>query len=369
MMVNPKTRKRIGQVLLVLGVALLVAAPVLHRFGPKWAVRQPAQVNEQLFLTGTGAFLEANGFVLHQNAPIQVSNYVTTACVGRDATSSKSTATCPPGQVGSGNTAVWDQRIEVSGLAGTRRVLVNVMLDRVAFDRRTGAAVPGYGQPHVHGDAQVFFFPFGTQKQTYSQWDVVSAHAEPARYVGTTRVSGMTAYEFLQQPRVDLGNFTPDGTVPGSVLGRPDEASVPAHLDYSNDRRTFVDPRTGTILNETDDITLTARALDGRGDLATVLTAPDLTMRPQDQAFLASEAVRQRHRLDLVGRTIPIGLALGGAVALAAGLVLTLRRPKLAEPPRSVPVPPATVTLPPEVIDLRTAAEVPHQAVGPPRGS
>jgi hypothetical protein len=316
---------------IVVGIALLILAPVVRWVVPGIAVLDPGEVNQQLFLRGTGDFFYVTADEQHlvHNAPIQVSRYITTACKNSDATKSKGTVDCPSGDVSTGKVGVWDQRVEYSATMPDGSVKsIQVDLDRVAFDRTNGKAVPGWAQPKDHGDAQVFFFPRNVKKQTYQFWDVADYHAEPATFVQETTYAGMHVYEFRQTPNRDLGSISADGTIPGKWLGRPTEPSVPAHKIYQNTRELFVEPTTGVILGESEDSTVTAQALDGRGTPAILLQVHNFTTAPESQNFLAGKAREAKKQLKLLTTTVPAGLFVLGVLALVFGIVTVNRQTK-----------------------------------------
>jgi hypothetical protein len=328
-------RRLAAQGLLALGVAFVVMAPAVHWLVPGLAAREPAQVNQQLFLQGTGDFTDPGTQKVYKNVPLQVSRYITTACTGGDPTQSKSSVSCPQGQLGSGDTAVWDQRIEFTGVGDGKRIVVAVYLDVIAFDRSTGAARTGLGQTHDHLGSQVFFFPFNTKKATYPLWDVASNKVEPATFVQETTYAGQHVYEFDQNATIDLGNFTASGTAPGKLFGRPSEPSVAAHQIYVTNRQIFVSPRTGTILGETENTSLTGQALDGRGTPFPIFSSDHFTTAPESQAFLAGKARAADKALDLLQNVLPILLIAVGLLAIIIGLVLRRRW----APPPSLPPP------------------------------
>lgn len=177
--------------------------------------------------------------------------------------------------------------------------LVTATTDRFATDRRTGVSVNdekyiGDAQPH---EGLVNKFPFDVEKKTYPFWDGLLDRAVDANFEGEEKVDDWDTYKFV----ID-------------VTDEPAEISNGIQGSYSSLKTMFVDPRTGSILKQTE---------QQKRVLESGTTVLDLDFGFTDETVKANidTAKDNDSRLGLIG-TVPLIAGLLGLLALAAGFFL-----------------------------------------------
>ncbi|MEO6471297.1 MAG: DUF3068 domain-containing protein [Aeromicrobium sp.] len=194
--------------------------------------------------------------------------------------------------------------------------------DRVAFDVRTGEAVPWKGT-RAEADGKVtspagyeglfFKFPFDTQKKTYKWWDSTLEKATPAKYVGTGKVKGLEVYKFVQTiAPIKTGTID----VPGSLVGS-DEATVTADRIYSDVRSFSVEPVTGAVLSAVD---AQDSYLEVNGQREATLTKASLALTDATTQKLVDDYGSKVPLLKAVKTWIPIGGTVLGLLLLIFGI-------------------------------------------------
>jgi hypothetical protein len=204
---------------------------------------------------------------------------------------------------------------------------LDVVAERVVFDRSTGEGTGGRGDRPSHEDAYAIKLPFNVQRRDYEFHEPAAGEAFPVSFQRETKVNGLTVYEFRGEiPETVTG----EQGVPGSLLGAPDVSSVFAEEVYSNAGRTLlVEPRTGSIVSTTSAPRRTFRpsSIDaGKGAEETTIFEAELSASEETVAQLVADAKDAKNGLDLVGRTLPLLLGVLGALSLLAGILLLLRR-------------------------------------------
>jgi hypothetical protein len=91
---------------------------------------------------------------------------------------------------------------------------------------------------------------------------------------------------------------------------------------YSNTRTIWVEPRTGVIVKGQEDQKHTARDADGE-DAITLVDA-SLVWNDETIEKQTGEAKKSLDRINMLTRTLPIGLGIAGAVLALLGLALLL---------------------------------------------
>lgn len=193
---------------------------------------------------------------------------------------------------------------------------------RVAFDRSTGETVAWKGtysdtggvktQP-ANFEGLIFKFPFDTQKKDYSYYDGTLGKATPAKFVGEGTVKGLNVYKFEQTIEP-----TKTGTidVPGSLVGSS-EPGVTADRVYSNIRQFSVEPKTGVMVELTEN-------QDGFLELEgqRVLTTTKATVGMSDDTVQATvdEYKTLSMMLTAVKTWIPVGGTIVGLLLIGFGL-------------------------------------------------
>jgi len=116
--------------------------------------------------------------------------------------------------------------------------LITNSTDRVAFDRKSGAAVddPKYGA-NVDGNRNIthqglsYKFPIDTKKQQYLYFDTVVGKAFPMKYADTEKLAGLTVYRFVQ-----------------NMVNQPAYTNNTFPSTYTNLRTVWVEPTAGVIV-------------------------------------------------------------------------------------------------------------------------
>jgi hypothetical protein len=182
--------------------------------------------------------------------------------------------------------------------------LVSATSDVFATDRQTAEAVndPQYVPPSAEEKSGlVNKWPFDAEKKDYTYWDGMLGEAVDATYDGTETIEGLETYRY-------------------HVLVEDAPAEVVEDVDgvYSQDKYIWIDPTTGSIVNQTQH---EVRELEDGSPLL------DMQLAFTDEQVEAnvSDAEDNAQSLDLLTKTLPLVGFIGGAIALLAGLFLFLR--------------------------------------------
>ncbi len=223
---------------------------------------------------------------------------------------------------GSSGTAVWNNTTGVFDVTSQPQVAISYSTERLAFDRRTGVltnccgAEVGTARPHFSG--QGYVWPIGTQQQTYDVFNTSTNKPEPTNFTGTANVDGLNTYQFVQGiSNQQIGTIT----VPGSLVGTADQATVtlPEYLTATN--TYYVDPGTGAPVkiieaqNETLQDPLT-------GGTALVLFNGTLTSTPATVSAAVSTAQHYDSEISDLETIGPVVGFLVGLVLLVVGILL-----------------------------------------------
>jgi hypothetical protein len=228
---------------------------------------------------------------------------------------------------GNSSTAVWNETASVQDV--TNNLPVSTQTRRFAFNRTTAALVNCCGAS-VNGNRAIrqtgiagAVFPIGTKQQTYQVFDTTLNRPVPFTYSGTATTNGVPTYMFTENvPPTQVTTIT----VPGALFGLSAKTvTLPEiyqiHLVY------WVDPETGGLLdvNENEKVTLQNPAT---GATAAVLFDGDLVATPATVTAVVNLDSTGRTELSLLNTIIPIASGAVGALALIAGLVLLVRKPR-----------------------------------------
>ncbi len=305
-----------------------------------------------LTLTGLGAFLFVLALLMRFYLPGQVikfplNEYLVTTLAGRDVSyfsqkqvaemtdvSAKATSTIE-GDVaaGTGSMAVWDDFTAIEDT--TNGQPIQYTSQRSAFDRRTGAivnccgdyvSVSNVGTRTGHQSGLAYAWPIGTQKQTYLVFDPTLARAEPFRYEGTATIDGVSTYKFAEH--VTNQQFSSQ-TLPGSLVGYPDQPTVTLP-EYITETNTFwVDPVTGVPVDATDNERLVLENITG----ATRLTLFDGSLSATSQSISAAVGtVNSSHlKIEFIEDIAPLICLLVAVGLLVFGITLIVNQTDLEE--------------------------------------
>ena len=302
-------RRNVGLVLLVFGTLFLVLAPLLRWYAyPRLAVAPQDQASTTVS-SGSDVTVFSIPALLAGEDPEVVT----------DVTSTRGTMSIVddrPEGTSDDDVAVWETVVNTTNAAGDTLTATRSI---VAFDRRTGAGVEGYGQS-IDGDpidheGQILKFPFGTEKRDYEFWDTALREATPAVFDGEDEIDGMTVYRFVQtiEPTV-----VSQLEVPGSLAGS-DAPAIEADRTYANTRTLWVEPETGVIFRgqEEQDTVLVYQ-----GDEIATITSGTIGYTDEQVQARVDEYRPLASQLNLVGNVLPLVLGILGVVGLIAGIVL-----------------------------------------------
>jgi hypothetical protein len=246
---------------------------------------------------------------------------------------------------------------------GCLGALLSATVDRVTTNRTSGAAaLSGGGSSEVQVDASTksisvpdrrglqYKFPFGSSSgQRYIYFDLASRTTNPLTYVDSTEIAGVKVLHFRQQvPEANLAQLrdandsTPAGTQLsqnaswyGGFPGIDNRQKLPADLYRTTTRDLYVEPESGTIVNDRERIQEYYKISGVSGDAPQALrdyklTNLDVTFAydQNTQQARASAAKDLSSPIKLYGRWLPIAFGIVGALALIAGIILLLRGPR-----------------------------------------
>lgn len=209
--------------------------------------------------------------------------------------------------------------------------LLSGEVERMSFDKRTGEASDCCndfvsdvkddpdGTAVVH-QGLVAKFPFNAQKKTYMFWDSTLRKALPIEYLGTSKVEGMTVYEYAQTIPPTAYNVQ---ETPLSLLGLPGTGNVDAQMVYSTKRTLLVEPETGVIIKRTE---AQLSTLDYQGQPRLTLTDAVVTYDDKTVRKNIDDYGSQGSRLHLTRTTGPQIAFVLGLVMMIAGVVIGRRK-------------------------------------------
>jgi hypothetical protein len=230
------------------------------------------------------------------------------------------------------NAIIWDVYGEARWVDGND-ALISAYSTELAIDRATGAGIDWDGQwldeddlgtipqGNVNYDgAQVYKFPFGTEKKDYLIYDRDLRRALPAQFVEVTTVGGLEAYLFRQTiaPQ-DAQNVSPASL--NALRGRFAPSATSAKVVYSNTREVWVDPVTGAYLDVREQQNKTLVPADGTDGETTLLRA-DFRYTEETVANAVESAKGNHSRLMLVKVYGPILLGVVALILLVVAFVL-----------------------------------------------
>jgi hypothetical protein len=160
-----------------------------------------------------------------------------------------------------------------------------------------------YGE-NVNGDTSVqhagmaYKWPIDAKKQTYQFFETNLMKAFPAKYVGTSKIKGLTVYEYICE--TGTHPYQVQGLFPGT---------------YTDTRTVWVEPRTGAIIKGVEH---TVQALES-GQVALDAT---LTFDPDAIDFQANFAKGKINDLKKAQLWGPLILGIFGVAALIGGIIV-----------------------------------------------
>ena len=214
---------------------------------------------------------------------------------------------------------------------------INRAESRIALDRVSGAAVPWDGQCYndvkVAGSdstgckpgniafaGQLYLFPFNVGRKTYEYWDSGLETVLPIDYRGEENHNGLPTYRFEQvvpQRTVAMDEATLTG-----LLGFLAPGAHSGSVSYQASRTLWVEPETGAIVGYREQ-----QHRELVPDTGASVPMLDATFEYDQKTLTAvhDQAQHGRFLLLLLGRYVPIGLAVVGLALLALGVLVTRR--------------------------------------------
>lgn len=303
-------RRHLPVVLISVGAFLVAAAVVLRFYGSAQLAVAEEDPREMTTMRASGATVFVPSTQTEVTSDVTVKQYT----VGDLEAAKKA-----PGRV-----VVWftaTTRLTAEG------VIVQQSMARTAMDASTGKAEPcceSFAEvvdQAIEEDRRtglVLRFPFGTEKKSYEMWDSMLGKSVTAAYRGTTDVEGVSAYRFeIEVPDTVVGSQD----VAARAIGLTADGEVPADRTYGVDRTLYVEPRTGAILNDVQDVRdrLTIDGEPVRTLFAGKLAYTDEQVQANADKYGERAATLQRFTVQ-----IPAVVLILGLIGLLAGLV-TLR--------------------------------------------
>lgn len=281
-------------VLFGLGGFLLIAGLVALLWAPGVVKKTPLDVNSTTHLSGQAEKLNPATGELEANPVKAISVTKSDAKVSDDKVVAWTNSTC----------LVIDKDDVPDCVDGDDERLISADTDVFATDRKTALAVnDGKYLPAeaVEHEGLVNKWPFDSEKKTYPYWDGTAGKTFDAEYVRTVKVRDLETYMYrveFQREEIEIAEGI-DGT-------------------YDDVKEIYVEPKTGSIVNQTDD---QQRALaDGTKVLDLQLAFTD------DQIKTSVDDTNDSLRtLNAITTIVPAVGIVGGLLCLIVGVLLMMR--------------------------------------------
>jgi hypothetical protein len=297
--------RKIIPVLFGLGGFLLFAGLVAVVWAPGPAKKTPLDVSDTTHLSGQAQKLNTATGELESNKVKAVSITKTDSKVSDDKVVAWTNSSC----------LVIDTDNAPDCVDGNDPRLISASTDVFASDRNTGIAVNSskyLPADAVKHEGLVNKWPFDSEKKTYPYWDGTVGAAVDAKYVRTVKVRGLDTYYYKITSK-DVPIDIADG-----VKGT-----------YTSNTGVYVEPKTGAIVNQTEDQQRYLENGDKVLDLQLAFTDAQVKKSVDD-------ANGNVFKLDLMVLWIPIIGIGGGLICLIAALLLLMSgRRNNPEPPPS----------------------------------
>ena len=231
---------------------------------------------------------------------------------------------------GDSKTAVYTNYTDTSftPASGGSAVNLNILVDTVAFDRKTGKITNSYsaGSNELINSTGYFIkLPFDAKGKSYGYFETNTKRTATMTYVGDKTIRGLKVRDYVfSVPGTDMGVLPVLGAVPGAWVGKPSVASIPAHQWIAvPEQHVFVEPVTGSPVGGTLTEEVWAQTADGaRVDLARI---DHLTQTAASEAKLVADVKNKKSQTLMIKRA-PWVLGGLGIVLLAVVPLLSRRR-------------------------------------------
>jgi hypothetical protein len=224
-----------------------------------------------------------------------------------------------------GETVVWNGYGTVTWVE--QNYMVSQYKAELAIDRETAAA-QNWDKQFLQADGpqgasavsfagQLYKFPFGTEQRDYRYFDRDLRRALPIQYQGTDEINGLETYRFQQVVPETRLNFAPERL--SGLLNTFAPEATSGQVTYSNTRTVWVEPVSGTFIKVQEQ---QKKTLIPNSGAPTALLDGNFVYTDETIANNVEAAGDTKSRLTLISRTLPIALAVLGALLLIVGLVL-----------------------------------------------
>lgn len=283
--------RKLIPILFGFGGFLLIAGLVATFYAPGAVKKTPLDVNTTTHLSGKAAKLDTatGAFVTKPIKAVSITK-----------TDSKNS---------NGSTVLWtnvncvviDTNNPPACVDGKDPRLLTASTDVFATSRTTGLAtsspnLPADAVPHV---GLVNKWPFDSEKKTYPYWSGTLGKAVDAKFDRTAKVNGLETYVYKT-----VAKAAPIQIADG-VKGTYDDVT-----------EIYVEPKTGAIVNQTD---------NQQRALANGTKVLDLQIAFTDKQIKTSvnDAHANIDKLTLITKTVPIVGIIGGILVILGALLLT----------------------------------------------
>lgn len=302
-------QRTIGMLLIGVGAFFLTLSPLVRFYAAKQLLALPIDTYETTRLQAqNGTYFDAGNLKLRQGVTV-----VATNTVRGDVRASTD------------KIAVWDSFTSTAD--ATTGTPIDYRQARQALNRRTSQLVMCCGasvanDPHTQQSGLGTVWPVANvQKKTYNYFDLATKRALPINFDGVDKVQGLRTYRYVQH--VPDTRIAEVDDVPGHLLGLgPKSGNVDTDRYYQETKTVWVDPRTGAVVNQEENIRSTLHTRDGVERLT--VAAFDLKMIPDDQKKLIKLSSDNARAVTAVKTIVPIVTLLLGAGLLVAGVFVTV---------------------------------------------
>ncbi len=341
---HSRVRSISGQFLVGLGVALIVAAAMIRLYAyPQLAV-VPNNITSDTDLQVTGAMVfdkdtlagtETN-LSIHShtiaNSQIETPDGVV---VWRNSTAitldNVDGAACTPEADFNGCLQVGVEELAFGDQSGAGVVCAECGAHANVYNARTGEStdIPIADDGAVYEGAQIYKFPFNTQKKDYQQWDGTLGKSTTATYEGETKVEGLKVYKFVQEiPATDITESTAKLQLPASAFGASGTGLVTPTVMYAVTRTFYIEPVTGAPVNRVEDRN---QYFEYGGKQIPQLQGT-IQYTPDQVAASVKDGTSQAFLLGGMRLLFPMVMVLLGLIAIAGGVLLRRGRKETDTP-------------------------------------
>ena len=292
-------RKILPGVLVALGAFLVVAAVVALTWAPGQVERTPLDTDNTTYLSGSA--MKANPAKGYELEPLDVVAFSTNqadAEASDDDVIAWVSTLCLVVDEGDPTGCVDED--------DPQGRLISAETDVFATDRHTGMTVDGDGYLPDDATPQEGLqnkWPFGAEKKTYPVWDGLAGEAVDATYEDTQDIDGLETYHYVAT--VDVSGVD----VLEGVSG-----------DYQATTDYFIEPRTGTII---DQVVRQERVADGIGPILEL----ELSFTDEQVQKNVDDTRDNLSTIELIEDTVPlVGLLVGIPALLVGALLIVLGR-------------------------------------------